>query len=621
MIAQKGFRFDIAFLRAVAILAVVLYHLRVPYFSQGYVGVDVFFVLSGYLMTNIILGKLEKGSFNLKEFYSRRLQRIFPALMVLVLLFLVVIYFLLSIKLYDYSRFAFSSSIFVSNVYYYLNSGYFQPDSRLNFLLHTWSLSVEFQFYVLYPLLLLALRQLRVRSRKGIACFLYIFSALSFSAMIYFSRVDSSFAFYMFPTRAWELLLGGLVFVHQSQIRKTIKKDRRNMLAVATFVLLVCFIIGVFPRVSAPWPSSITFFPVFLTAAFLLLQSDFKVYHHRSVRFIADISYSWYLWHWPLIVLACYFAVDQMPGWRLFLFFSSLALATVSFKLVEQRHVFRRMKSVFWLSGITIVITFLGRQIPAQLLLWNDSAAALAGFSYAYPREYAPRQFSFDEGHLLSKNSFESFDTTKLQIFAEGKKNYLLLGDCHAGMFSYSLGKLALQNDVNLLQATGDDTFPVPGVKSAYSGPTDLMNYMYTDFLPKYHQQIDKVIISADFSSYSKAQLIRYFEEVENYFKELNIPTIYIGQTESYTIDYPTVSLMENRFAIPRDKYLAHYRTKANNFLKESSIADKYIDIYLNSHVNRSSANQWYMYDADHFSTFGTEQYSELLGQAIFKSK
>src|SRR5690606_8845088 len=149
---------DIHFLRVVVMLSVVLYYLGLPVFVDVYIGVDIFFVLSGYLMTKIILVRLNQGTFRLVDFYRRRLIRILPALLTLIILFYILLYFVLGIKLYDFSRFALSSSIFVSNIYYELSSGYFQPASQLNFLLHTWSLSIEMQFYVLYPLLLIGFR-------------------------------------------------------------------------------------------------------------------------------------------------------------------------------------------------------------------------------------------------------------------------------------------------------------------------------------------------------------------------------------------------------------------------------------------------------------------------------
>ncbi|SJN47748.1 acyltransferase family protein [Sphingobacterium sp. JB170] len=618
MFAQKEFRFDIAFLRALAILAVLLYHLRVPYFSAGFVGVDIFFVLSGYLMTDIILGDLSIGKFRLVDFYRRRIRRILPALMVLILVFLLLIYLVLGIKLYDYSRFAFSSSLFVSNIYYYLNSGYFQPDARLNFLLHTWSLSIEWQFYFVYPLILSGLYSAGVKGKRMLGYFLYGLTALSLASMLYYAQRDSSFAFYMFPTRAWELLVGGVVFIHQQDIKRGLSVVARNAIAVVCFLVLFCFIIGIIPH-SGGWPSLITLVPVIATAGILLVHSDYKLYANRVTIFIADISYSWYLWHWPLIVLSAYFTFDSQPGWRYAVFFVSLALSVLSYKFVERGTWMRNVKYVLYLSGIVIMTSFLGRQLPAQHILWKDQEASLAQFAHQYPRALAAEQFSFDRGHLLSKSPFSSFDTTRLLAFSEAKKNYLLIGDCHAAMFYHTIGKLAAENNVNLLQATGDETFPVPGVHSLYKGPSELTNYLYDSYFPAHGEKIDKVILSANYSGYSKTDLIKYFTQIETYFKTMGIPTVYIGQTESYRIEYPVVHVMQSRFGISPERYLASFRENANNFLKGSSIADKYVDVYHPTDIIQSGNRQTYMYDADHFSTFGTEQYRTLFKDNIFR--
>lgn len=617
MFAQKEFRFDIAFLRALAILAVLLYHLRVPYFSAGFVGVDIFFVLSGYLMTSIIMSDLSTGKFRLVDFYRRRIRRILPALMVLILVFLLLIYLVLGIKLYDYSRFAFSSSLFVSNIYYYLNSGYFQPDSRLNFLLHTWSLSIEWQFYFIYPLILSGLYRAGVKGKRMFGYTLYGLTALSLASMLYYAQRDPSFAFYMFPTRAWELLAGGIVFIHQRDIKRGLSVVARNAIAVVCILVLICFILGIIPR-SGGWPSLITLVPVIATAGILLVHRDYKFYANRATVFIADISYSWYLWHWPIIVLSAYFTFDSQPGWRYAVFFVSLALSALSYKFVERCTWMRNVKYVLSLAGVVIVASFLGRQLPAKQILWKDQEASLAQFAHRYPRALAAEQFSFDGGHLLSKNPFSSFDTTRLLAFSEDKENYLLIGDCHAAMFYHTLEKLAGENNVNLLQATGDETFPVPGIHSLYKGPSELTNYLYDNYFPTHGQKIDKVILSADYSGYSKTDLIKYFSQIETYFQALGIPTVYIGQTESYRIDYPSVHMMQSRFGISPDKYINSYRENANNFLKGSLIADKYLDVYRAADLIQAGNRQTYMYDADHFSTFGTEQYRTLFKKNIF---
>ena len=160
------FRYDISFLRALSVLAVVFYHFNFSFFKGGFVGVDIFFVISGYLMTKIILSGFGKDNFDVLEFYKRRVVRIFPALLTMIVIFGVVVYALIPTQFILYLNSAFSSSLFFSNIYYFLNNGYFDQSSHSNFPLHTWSLSVEWQFYMILPLLLLILKKTYKNSRK-----------------------------------------------------------------------------------------------------------------------------------------------------------------------------------------------------------------------------------------------------------------------------------------------------------------------------------------------------------------------------------------------------------------------------------------------------------------------
>jgi peptidoglycan/LPS O-acetylase OafA/YrhL len=169
------FRYDISFLRALSVIAVVLYHFNFSFFKGGFVGVDVFFVIYGYLMTKIILSGFDKDNFDVLEFYKKRVVRIFPSLLTMILIFGFVVYGLIPTQFILYLNSAFSSSLFFSNIYYFLYNGYFDQSAHSNFLLHTWSLSVEWQFYMILPLLLLAFKKTYLNSRKR---FLLIFMLL-----------------------------------------------------------------------------------------------------------------------------------------------------------------------------------------------------------------------------------------------------------------------------------------------------------------------------------------------------------------------------------------------------------------------------------------------------------
>ncbi|EMC7320092.1 acyltransferase, partial [Salmonella enterica] len=204
----KKFRLDINGLRAFALISVVLYHFGVPYVSGGFIGVDVFFVISGFLMTGIVLERVDhKG---VLDFYIARFLRIVPALVFAILLLMIFGLFTLSTNEYEaLSKNAISSLLFYSNNYYAIHSSYFDSSSEFNFLLHTWSLSVEWQFYILYPLLVIIVKKLRF----PVGLSLSVILAMSLAITLMRVTGTKEDIFYLIPTRAWEMLAGGLVYI------------------------------------------------------------------------------------------------------------------------------------------------------------------------------------------------------------------------------------------------------------------------------------------------------------------------------------------------------------------------------------------------------------------------
>ncbi len=613
-------RYDIVFLRCLAIVAVVCYHFKLMVFRDGYAGVDIFFVLSGFLMTRIISPQIDSNTFSLKDFYLKRLHRIVPALLFVILIFLLLIYVVLEMKLYDFSRFALSSTLFVSNIHYYHASGYFSPSSQLNFLLHTWSLSVEWQFYLIYPLLWLGIRAKRGSSLVRMVV-LVILWLLSLSCMFYYVQVKESFAFYMFPARAWELLTGAFAFFIGPHFIKRWPLRLRNLLSSVLLVALLLSLSGYLQIGRWGWPSFTTFLPVGLTFCVLLLSPDYRLFRYKPMVYGARISYSWYLWHWPIVVLSTYFAWDQDFRHRLFFFLTSIAVSALAYHLVERRQRFYRPKVLGAGLLLTALITFSLTQIPLKKVLYNGSQASLAQFQRVYPVQHAPDQYDFGRGHLLANSSFDSYDRRHLFQFSDSTSNYLLLGDCHAGMFSATLRALARNNKVNLIQATGDEAFPAPGVQSVFQGPSDLMAFMYGSYLPTHLPKIDKVIIVANYASYSKRQLIEYFKRIDRFFSAHNVPVVFIGQTESYRIEYPVVEALHRRFGLDKSNYLIPVRFYANQFLKRSKVASRYIDVYNLPNIVHGDGSQSYFYDGYHLSTFGTNQYKDLFQRYIFGHK
>jgi len=619
---ENKIRYDIVFLRCLAIVAVVCYHFKLLFFSDGYVGVDIFFVLSGFLMTQIIAQQIQAGAFSLRDFYLRRLGRILPALLFVILVFLLLIYAVLGMKLYDFSRFALSSTLFVSNIHYYHSSGYFAPSSQLNFLLHTWSLSVEWQFYLIYPLVWTGLGMWLKRGSYLLPMMvLAIFWLLSLACMYYYVQVKESFAFYMFPARAWELLTGAFAFFWGPVLIKRWSLRLRNILGIVLLLSLLFCMSGYLQIGRWGWPSLTTLLPVGLAFFVLVISPEYPFFRNKLVVYGARISYSWYLWHWPIVVLSTYFAWDQALRYRIFFFLVSIAVSALAYHLVEKRQRFYRKNVLVVGLVLTVLITFSLTQIPLNKLLYIGDQASLAQFQRVYPVQYAPAQYDFARAHLLANSSFDSYDHGHLFQFSDSTQNYLLLGDCHAGMFSATLRELARNNKVNLIQATGDEAFPAPGVESVFQGPSDLMAYMYESYLPTHISKIDKVILAANYASYSKRQLTEYFKRIDAFFSAHHVPVVFIGQTESYRVEYPVVEALHRRFGLDKSGYLIPVRYYANQFLKRSKVASRYIDVYNLPTIVHGDASESYFYDGDHLSTYGTEQYKELFQQYIFERK
>ncbi len=209
---SSNFRTDIEGLRGIAILVVVLFHCGVPIFNGGFVGVDVFFVLSGYLITGILVAEAKKPSgVSVLQFYARRVRRLLPASCFSLLITLLVgAVFLSPNELLVAGRAARASSLYASNIFFALNAqDYFAADVRTNPFLHTWSLAVEEQFYLFWPLLVMMGLQL-FRSKKLLLLLLSAVAVLSFVASIWFTTHSKAFAFYGLPTRAWEFTIGGV---------------------------------------------------------------------------------------------------------------------------------------------------------------------------------------------------------------------------------------------------------------------------------------------------------------------------------------------------------------------------------------------------------------------------
>jgi len=329
------YRADIDGLRAVAVLAIVLFHLGVDSFGGGYVGVDIFFVISGYLITAIIVRELDAGEFSVARFYERRVRRILPALIVVLVFTLAVGAYLLPPEgLERLGESAVATSVFLSNVFFFAGAGYFDGPSELKPLLHTWSLAIEEQFYLLFPWLLFLIHRYRQRLRSQVLIGLTI---TSFLACVAVTAVSDAAAFFLLPFRAWELLLGSLLALRLVvPLRRSLP---RNALAVAGLAMILYSVFHFspatrFPGAAAALPTVGTALLIYTGAADTTFIN--RLISARPLVFFGLISYSLYLWHWPIVVYAKRLLVNDFADAEIgILFLLSVLLATLSWKFVE----------------------------------------------------------------------------------------------------------------------------------------------------------------------------------------------------------------------------------------------------------------------------------------------
>lgn len=334
MRSPGSFRHDINGLRAWAVVAVVMYHFGITGFTGGFVGVDVFFAISGYLMTGIVLNALAAPEgFSFWNFYLARARRILPALLMLCAVLLVLGWFFLLPS--DYQRLGkhvWGSVLFTSNRMFMKEAGYFDVASHDKWLLHTWSLSVEWQFYLLFPLLLVA----AWRWLGGRRWLLPLLSALALASLAYCVVVAAkspSKAFYFFPSRAWELLAGGVTYLIHSRWRPDARLS--PWLERAGMALIVGSLFFITPEMS--WPGLLSLIPVGGAALVLLARrDDARLTANGIAQWLGTRSYSIYLWHWPVVVALAYLELSgQLPAIAVGLVLT-LVLGHLSYHGVEQ---------------------------------------------------------------------------------------------------------------------------------------------------------------------------------------------------------------------------------------------------------------------------------------------
>lgn len=354
------YRPEIDGLRAIAVIPVILFHGGLSIFSGGFVGVDVFFVISGYLITNIIINDLYKENFSLVEFYERRARRILPALFSVMLFCIPLAWlWLMPSDMKNFSESLISTSLFSSNFLFWKESGYFDIASELKPLIHTWSLAIEEQFYILFPIFLIMTWGL---GSKILISLLIIIFCISLALGHWGSFNHPTAAFFLLPTRGWELLMGCIISFFLWQRNHKLNLRISQILSFSGFIL-ICFSIFIFDK-STPDPSILNLLPTLGTALIILYAVNgtliYSLLSNKILVGIGLISFSMYLIHQPLFAFAKYkFQPESLNSYLWIVLGLTFILSYLNWKLIEtpfrNRALFSR-KSIFSMSAMGIMV-------------------------------------------------------------------------------------------------------------------------------------------------------------------------------------------------------------------------------------------------------------------------
>ncbi len=462
------YRKELDGIRAVAVLSVVFYHAGLPFLSGGYIGVDIFFVLSGYLITSIIYKQINANCFSFSDFYWRRFRRILPALF-----FMMAVVAVVGAKVFDPVMFKnfgtsiWTTALFSSNIYFWSEAGYFQKAAELKPLLHTWSLGVEEQYYIFFPFLMIFINKWFPKSFVQILAIVGISSLLLSAVAVYYKPIAS---FYLLPTRLWELLIGSLIAV--STLSNLKNRITINCISWAGFVLLL------FPIF---FYSKETLFPG-LTALVPCLGTGLIIWslnnNHNTVlkrmlgfapvAFVGRVSYSFYLWHWPALIISQYYALTKLTvADKMIVLGAAFVISCFSYYIIEKP--FRENFSIF----------------PKNRML-KISVISILVFSvyglFIVKLDGLPQRFDMKLDNIIQAQEDKSFfnssscnnftlENREREFCRMGTKNpkekvdFLLWGDSHAGAIAPVFDAVARNLGLNGKLAVWSGCPPLLGVQ------------------------------------------------------------------------------------------------------------------------------------------------------------
>ena len=613
------FRKDINGLRALAVIAVVLFHFNSSWMPGGFAGVDVFFVISGFLMTGIIFKGMEQDKFSVLNFYVARANRIIPALALLCLVLLIFGWFCLTPLEYKaLGKHAASSMGFLSNFVYWREAGYFDVASHEKWLLHTWSLSVEWQFYIIYPLVLIALR--KFLSIKTLKLLLVIGTVIGFIFSVVATYKQPNASYYLFPTRAWEMMIGGVAYLYPF----TLQENRKKLVEWTGLILVIASYLLI--SSNNLWPGYLALFPVL--GSFLIIQAqhnDSFITGNIIFQKIGTWSYSIYLWHWPFVVAIYTFS---LPSYYIYIgMLLSVLLGFLSYKYVEKINFLRSFPTLLsylkckpiYIAGIVGVLgslAFIKNGINERFELSAQEEEVMSQLVIPY----RSNGYCFYSSH---EKAFEVSASKGVNCYLgdrKSKANTLLFGDSYAGhnepFFDevFKVNKSSFQSVVtNWCTPSLSDDFAGPKTDLAYE--QCMLNRKYLiENLGSYKN----IILSGSWKNIKTDKQINDMEVIISEAAEQGANVIIMAAPKSYAknpvevfkksiyLDISTVIDNDNNYDVTT--------LEANMRIKK--IADKYHNVHFidrtylyddSETFNVNGLTIPYSYDGGHLSILGSK--------------
>jgi peptidoglycan/LPS O-acetylase OafA/YrhL len=629
---KAPYRADIDGLRAIAVLLVIFNHVGIQRVPGGFIGVDVFFVISGYLIGSHMLGEMDAGRFSIGRFYERRVRRIFPALLMMLLLCSPLIYlFFFPSEHYSFGLTERAALFSISNVYLSHQPSYFSPAVRTNPFLHTWSLGVEEQFYLAFPLLLLVLTRW---ARRYLTIILWCLTIPLFLVACSWTRSDPIAAFYLSPLRAWEFLLG--VLPAAAALPALRQSWLRNM-ASAVGLLLILWA-GLFYRDTMPFPGWGALAPC-LGAMFVIMAGQFGdsitggLLAWGPLRFIGLISYSLYLWHWPIQIgqVAENFLVpDRNPAWeaKLAVIAASLVTGTLSWRFVEQPFrtgIFRLSK--LWLFGITGVMFAIVLEFSSLGIRGHGMAIR----SFSPPQAYRDMMRAGPTARevpwstcLTEPEEFPAlFRPDECLKEDPTRPHVLLLGDSHAGAMYWGLKNTFPELNISLFAVTRSTPTLIgrnpPGQR--YS------DALFKDYIPKH--KIDTVILV---SRWVREDADFHMADTIEWLRKRHIKTVVVGPSVEFDASLVRLIELSNREHDPAlpGRHLDQAAKDLDDYMRSLAKTQwhvPYISMYddlcqpdvVQGGLNARGCPVFaapgvaLLWDTDHFSPTGSMKFAEII--------